>query len=185
MSNLSIVEKIRLFSEAAENLLDEIPPEEIEALSKDIATSAEHIWEYIGLLETDAQRLSTIAMKHAEVAAKQKKKAARLKDLLKYALKSNGFTKLKVGTVQMSLVEARKAVPKRPANENDFYAMPAFINVKFGWKREPDVSTWDLLPDFVEPAFTWDLKKLKEAGKDSLIEYEISDRLTVKIGKED
>lgn len=185
MSNLPIHEKIKKFAEAAENLLDEISPEELTELSKDIESSAENIWQYVQLLEADATRLSNIAMLHAETAAKQKKKAARLKDYLKFALKSNGFSKLKAGAIQMSLVERRKAFAKRPALDTDFFASPDFMSVKFAWKSEPTMLTWQDLPEFVIPEFTWDVKKLKAAGKEGMLDYEITDALTVGISKED
>ncbi len=181
---MNIQEQIRNFAEAAEGLRGEISQEEMAAMSTDIAKTGGKLWEYHNMIEEDALRLKVKADGYYRAADLQKKKAHAVKDYLKFALKSNGFTKLKVDDFQITLSEIRKAVPKRVATETDFYAMPDLVGVKFGWTKPPSIQLWEELPDFVAPEFAWDVAKLKAEGKEELLEYEVSTRLTVKIAKE-
>lgn len=181
---MNIHEQIKLFSEASDGLRTDVSNAELEQLGKDIAANAEELWTYHKLIEADAARLSEKAKEYAEAARLQKNKAERVKEYIKYALKTNGFTKFKAGALQFSLSEARKAVAKRPATETDFYTNPELLNVKFSWKQNPNYQMWEELPDFVAPEFTWDVAKLKAEGKEELIDYEITTRLTVKISRE-
>ena len=181
----SIAEKIKAFADAAENLLDEISPEEMAELSKDIKESAGKIWEFVKLLEDDAQRLSKIAMAHSEIAAKQKKKAARLKDYLKFALKSNGFTKLAVDGMKISLSETKKLSPKRPATQEDMLNFEGLVTTFASFNAEYKPTVLDAIdsPERFSINYDWDLAALKASGKDELLEIKTIDTIRVTIEK--
>jgi hypothetical protein len=181
----SLQEQISKFAEAADGLRDDVSNAELEELAKDIGNHAESIWQYHLLIAADAERLYAKAKEYSEAARLQKNKSDRCKEFLKYALKSNGFTKAKFGDIAISISEAKKAVAKRPATETDFYAYPELVKPSFSWKKPPSWQLWEELPDFVEPEFTWDVAQLKSEGKDELLDYEVTTRMTVKINRED
>ncbi len=181
---LSIHEQIQKWSEAADGLQGEIPQAELDAMTKDIGSHAEELWTYHELIAADAERLSEKAKEYSEAARMQKKKSERVKDYLKFALKSNGFTKAKFGAVRMALSITPKNVEKRPATETDFYAMPEFTTVKFSWTKPPSIQLWEEWPDFVAPEFAWDIAKLEAAGKNELLEPKDIVKLRVTIAKE-
>lgn len=182
--SLSLQQQIQLWSSAAEGLRDDVSTAELEALGKDIGSHAEAIWDYHLLITADAERLSAKAKEYAEAAKLQKNKAERTKDFLKYCLKSNGFTKLKAGAVSISLSEAKKAVAKRPATPEDFFTRPDLVKPKFTWSIEPTAMLWSDHPEWVSPHFEFDVAALKAAGRDELIEYEVTTRMSVKIMRE-
>lgn len=182
--SLSIQQQIANWTAAAEGLHGDVSNAELESLGKEIAANAESLWEYHKLIEVDAARLLEKSREYAEASKLQKNKSERVKEYLKYALKSNGFTKFKAGALQFSISEARKAVAARPATEADFYAHPSWVKPSLSWAGSPTMEIWNDHPDFVRPEFAWDVAKLKAEGKDELLEYETSTRLTVKIARE-
>jgi hypothetical protein len=181
---MTIHEQIKNFADAAEGLRGEISQEEMAAMATDIANTGGKLWEYHNMIEEDALRLKVKADGYYRAADLQKKKAHAVKNYLKFALKSNGFTKLKVDDFQITLSEIRKAVPKRVATEQDFYAHPTWVKPSLSWASTPTMEQWNDHPDLVKPEFAWDVAKLKSEGKEELLEYEVSTRLTVKIARE-
>lgn len=181
---LSIHEQIQKYSEAADGLRTDVSNAELEQLGKDIATHAEALWEYHKLIDADAVRLAEKAKEYAEAAKFQKTKSERIKEHLKYALKSNGFTKFKAGALQFTISETSRFVAKRPATENDFYTQPDFVSPKFSWKEKPNLQLWEELPDFVSVGFDWDIDKLQAAGKADLLEYDPITKLRVTVARE-
>ena len=182
---LSLHEQLSKFAEAADGLRDDVSNAELEQLGKEIDKHAADIWAYHKLIEADAERLYAKAKELSEAAKTQKNKSDRVKEYLRYTLKVNGFTKFKAGDLQFSISESKKAVAKRPATETDFYSMPDLINPKFTWTYEPTVNDWVTNQEKVTPHFEWDLKTLKTMGREDLIDYETTTKLTVKIAKED
>jgi hypothetical protein len=181
---LSLHEQLKMFSEAADGLRDDITEEELAELAKDIENNASALWSYYNVITEDADRLRARAEQYAEAARQQRNKAARVKDALKYALKVSGFTRAKFGDMKMVLSETRKPKPKRPATEADFYNAPELCHVKFNWAGIPTFEDWTSYPSLVEPHFEFDVKALKEAGREDLLDYDVTERLTVTIAKE-
>ena len=181
----SIAEKIKLFVDAAESLQDDIDPDELANLAKDIKESAGKIWDYMKLIEDDAARLKTIALKHADLAAQQTKKAKRLKDYLKYALKSNGFTKLTVDGMKITMSETKKYFAKRPATMEDILLHEGFVTTaaRFSGEYKPTISDAIDHPYFFDITYDWDVDALKTAEKTELLEVKTIDTIRVTIEK--
>lgn len=182
--SLSLQEQLKLFSEAADGIRDDVSEAELQELAKNIETNAADLWRYHEIVDEDSKRLYAKAAEYSKAALQQKNKAARIKDFLKFALKQGGFTKAKFGDVKMTLSESRKAVAKRPATDADFYTMPDLCTVEFGWSAKPTLQEWTQYPHLVEPQFDFDVAALKAAGRDDLIDYQVTERLTVSIAKE-
>lgn len=181
---LSLHEQLKLFSEAADGIRSDISQAELDELAKDIEKNAADIWRYHEIVAEDSRSLYARAAELTKAAQQQKNKSDRLKSFLKYALRQGGFTKAKFGDLRMSISTTKKAHAKRPATDADFYANPDLCTVTFDWTTKPTIEEWTQYPHLVEPEFSFDVDALKKAGRDDLLEYETTERLTVSIAKE-
>lgn len=180
--SLSLIQKIKIWSDAAEGIREPIDDADLDSMARDLEAHIGEIYEYAEAVAEDAERLKAKANAFYDAAKLQEKKHERIKGFLKYAMQLNGFTKLKFGDLQMSLTEAKKAGPARPATELDFNNYPELVKPKLAWKSAPTGMQWMTYPDLVEAEFAWDLAKLK-TEKPELIEYETQLRLAVKVNK--
>lgn len=181
---LSLQEQLRIFSEASDGLREDVTDEELQELAKDIETKAADIWRYHELVVADSERLYAKAAELSAAARQQKNKAERIKSFLKFALRQGGFTKARFGDIRMALSTSKKAVAKRPATDADFFTNPDICTVKFRWHADPVMDDWSNYPHLVDPEFSFDVAALKKAGREDLLDYETTERLTVSVAKE-
>jgi len=180
---MSLIEQLRNFSDASDGLLGDISNEELTVLTDDLNANLSRIWEYIETIDADAERLGAKAKAYADSARVQKNKSARLRDFIKYALRSNGFTKFKSGDLRFSIAAIKKQVPKRPATADDWWSLGEAVDVGYSWKRLPVVDDFIDDPESVHVDYSFNVEKLKELKRDDLLETQVSERLTVKLEK--
>jgi hypothetical protein len=178
-----LIEQLRKFSEAAEGLREDISEDELSILTTNIKDHIDDILEYVDAVEDDAQRLKMLAKKYSDAARTQENKALRIKEHVKFALKSQGFTKFSTEKNRITLSSIEKIVPRRPATIDDALLHPTVVIPSLKWKGEPPLTIVDQYPDLVEFDYSWDIVKLKESGIPSLIETKTIDRLTVGVAK--
>jgi len=181
MSNL--LEQLKQFADACENIREDIPPEELAAITKDVAKNIDEILEYIDIVERDAEYLRERARKYADAAKQQENKAKRIHDYVKFALKSQGFKRFKTERNQITLSESTKIIPNRLPTFDDYWNNPDLIKVDLEWARKPNYEEWVERPADITPIYEWKMDEVEKAGRDDLMDYKITDRLLVKVAK--
>lgn len=162
--NLSIIEKIHNFNKLADSM-DDNDQDEIEALLKDIQAHGSYVYDWIQLLEKNAQELKDKAKRLTDSARVQENKAKQYKDYLKTALKSAGFEKFPMGDFTLNLVTSFDYTPRTAPSEKDFIAMNEFVDSEFAWKTKPTVMDWVDHKDKIDRNFVWKMDIIKSEIK--------------------
>lgn len=157
----SIVFKVQRFQELSELLVEPDYENEVQDLLKDIRSHANWVYEYIEILEDNAERLRERAKMISEAARVQENKAKTYKEYLKTALQVGGFEKFPIGDMVLNLSTVTKYVPKQPATEKDLMINPELVDTKFEWLKEPDVMDWVDNKEKIKRSFEWKLDKIK------------------------
>jgi len=182
-SSMKLHEQLKLFSDAADGIRSDVSNGELKSLTENIKEHIDDIIAYLDIIEDDALALRAKAKAYSTAAKQQENKHERIKDYVKFALKSQGFTKFATELHKISLSTSQKAFAKRPPTKDDAWQMPELVKTDLEWKTPPTYEFAEDFPDMIEMIFSWDLDKLKTSGKIDLLDYETTDRLTIGVPK--
>lgn len=122
--------------------------------------------DVIEMLEADALRLTERAKEFKALADNQIRKAKRVEDRLRQAMRESGSTRLP-GHSFSAVLGKRKSlkVLKPEIGVTERQAFPEFVTREFKWNRAPTFSDRECLPDLVDTTYHWDKTSLRDALK--------------------